>query len=92
MCPNQASFVPGRQIRENIIVAQELFFSMHRMKDKRGFMAIKIDLVKAYDRLSWSFIHKTLTDTGMDQRLIDIIMSCVEVWDSDICGMLMKLF
>ena len=47
----QSSFVPGRHITDNIIVAQEIIHSMRKMKGKRGFMAIKVDLEKAYDRL-----------------------------------------
>ena len=48
----QSSFVPGRQITDNIIVAQEIIHSMRKMKGRRGFMAIKVDFEKAYDRLS----------------------------------------
>lgn len=33
---------------------------MDRKKGKEGFMAIKVDLEKTYDRLEWSFIHKVL--------------------------------
>ena len=50
--PNQCSFVPGRHSSDNIIVAQEVIHSMKTMKGKKGFMAIKIDLEKAYDRLN----------------------------------------
>ena len=56
--PHQTSFVPGRHITENIIVAQEIIHSMRRKKRRKGFMAIKVDLEKAYDKLSWSFIPK----------------------------------
>lgn len=52
--PCQSSFISNRQSRHNIIVAQEVFHSMRRRKGKKGWMAIKIDLEKAYDRLSWS--------------------------------------
>lgn len=53
--PSQTSFVAGRNIHDNIIVAQEILHSMRNKKGKTGWMAIKIDLEKAYDRLSWSF-------------------------------------
>lgn len=48
---NQSSFVPGRHIINNIIVAQEMIHTMRNLKGKKGFMALKIDLEKAYDRL-----------------------------------------
>ena len=58
--PHQTSFVPGSHITENIIVTQEIIHSMRRKKGRKGFMAIKVDLEKAYDRLSWNFIRETL--------------------------------
>lgn len=50
--PHQTSFVPGQHITENIIIAQEVVHSMRRKMGKKCFMAIKVDLEKAYDRLS----------------------------------------
>ncbi|KAH9685635.1 putative ribonuclease H protein [Citrus sinensis] len=58
--PAQTSFVPGRHIIENVIVAQEIIHSMKNKGGKTGQMAIKVDLEKAYDRLSWDFIQETL--------------------------------
>lgn len=55
--PNQCSFVPGTLSSDNIIVAQEVIHSMSSMKGKKGFMAIKVDLEKAYDRLRWSSVE-----------------------------------
>ena len=49
--PNQVSFVPSKHIQDNIIIAQELAHIMCRMKCKKKFMTIKMDLEKAYDRL-----------------------------------------
>ena len=51
ICPNQSSFVPGRQTADNILIAQEIIHPMNYKKGRTGYMAIKIDLEKAYDRL-----------------------------------------
>ena len=59
--PVQTAFVPGRNGTNNVIIAQELFHTLDQKKKGRvGYMAIKLDLEKAYDRLEWSFVHKIL--------------------------------
>ncbi|PKI72044.1 hypothetical protein CRG98_007590 [Punica granatum] len=75
--PNQVSFIPGRDIHDNIVVAQELVHCMHRMNGNKQFMAIKVDLEKAYDRLRWGFIDETLEAVGVPDRLRHTIMNCI---------------
>lgn len=43
-------------IHENIVVAHEVLHNMHKLKGKHGYFAIKVDLAKAYDTLSWNFM------------------------------------
>lgn len=40
-------------------------------------MAIKVDLEKAYDRLSWDFIYETLREFGLPTVLVQLIMECI---------------
>lgn len=54
--PNQSRFVSGRQVLDNVVIYQEALNSMRKKTSKVGQMGIKIDLEKAYDRLSWDFI------------------------------------
>lgn len=75
--PCQSSFIPNRQSRDNIIIAQEIFHSMRKKRGKKGWMAIKLDLEKAYDRLSWKCIKETMEDIGLPQRFIQIVMHCI---------------
>lgn len=56
----QAAFVPGRRGLDNILIAQELVHSINNKRGKEGYMAVKVDFEKAYDRLEWNFIHKIL--------------------------------
>ena len=51
VAPTQSCFVPGRQIVDNILIYHEVLHSMCK-KVGRGFMILKIDLEKTYDRLS----------------------------------------
>ncbi|XP_031116716.1 uncharacterized protein LOC116020380 [Ipomoea triloba] len=75
--PYQTSFVPGRQITDNILVYQETLHSMRYKQGKEGWMIVKIDLEKAYDRLSWDFIQSTLLYAGFNECWIRNIMECV---------------
>ena len=68
--PTQTSFIPGRHITENIVLAQEVIHSMRRKKGRIGQMAIKVDLEKVYDRLSWDFIYETLREFGLPTDLV----------------------
>lgn len=49
--PQQSSFVLGRQITNKIIIYQEALNTMRTKIGKTGYMAFKIDLEKAYDKL-----------------------------------------
>ncbi|XP_028803541.1 uncharacterized protein LOC114758643 [Neltuma alba] len=75
--PYQSSFISRRHIQDNIMVGQEIMHVMKRAKGRKGLMAIKIDLEKAYDRLEWSFIRQTLLDTGIESNFSNLIMNCI---------------
>eukprot|EP00253_Pinus_taeda_P007421 PITA_07421 len=56
--PEQMGFVEGRQILDGLVVTQEMIHSLNQKK-QRGMM-IKLDLSKAYDRLSWRYLRMVL--------------------------------
>ena len=49
-----------------------------------GYMALKIDLAKAYDKLEWSFIKSMLSRFNLPNSLIEIIMNCITTVTSSI--------
>ncbi|KAK3231084.1 hypothetical protein Dsin_002965 [Dipteronia sinensis] len=75
--PNQVAFVPGRQIQDNIVVAQEVLHKFKNVRGKMGYIAWKIDLAKAYDRLQWGFINQVLEEVGITGTLNNLIMTCI---------------
>ncbi|XP_062021276.1 uncharacterized protein LOC133737799 [Rosa rugosa] len=83
--PNQVSYVPGRQISDNIMIAQELLFKFKKSSGYKGFFAWKVDLSKAYDRLSWSFIESVLHEACFPPSLVKLIMSCISSTSFQIC-------
>ncbi|XP_071912962.1 uncharacterized protein [Coffea arabica] len=76
-CP-QSAFVHGRQILDNVLIAHEV---IHFLKNKRtgrdGYMAIKIDMAKAYDRVEWNFLAKVMLRMGFCPKWIQWVMQCV---------------
>jgi len=75
--PLQSSFIPGRVTTDNAILAQEVVHFIHHSCAKKGSIAFKIDLERAYDRLNWDFLELTLHDFSFPPATISLIMSCV---------------
>ncbi|CAH9132557.1 unnamed protein product [Cuscuta epithymum] len=75
---SQSAFIPGRSITDNIIVAFETQHFLKRKTDgKEGFIALKLDITKAYDRVDWAFLEGILYKLGFDVKWIHVLMECV---------------
>lgn len=84
---NQSAFVPGRMIQDSIIVAHEAFHFLSKKKSGRdGFMAIKLDFSKAYDRVEWDFLEALLLKLGFHSKWVNWIMECVSTVKFAICA------
>jgi hypothetical protein len=75
--PNQSAFVPGRLITDNTLLAYEIFHYFNQSTSKQGFIGIKTDMAKAYDRVEWNFLQATMETMGFPSHLTNIIMNCV---------------
>eukprot|EP00253_Pinus_taeda_P009398 PITA_09398 len=73
--PEQTGFVEGRQILDGLVVAQEVLHTLKSKKEKG--MLIKLDLSKAYDRLSWKFLESILKAFGFCDRWVSWIISMI---------------
>lgn len=66
---SQSTFVSGRLIQENVLIAFETLHSMkNRRKGKKGDVALKIDISKAYVRVDWIFMSSILRKMGFCEK------------------------
>lgn len=76
--PFQSAFAPERLITDNTLVANEIAHFIHNKRaGQEGYMALKLDLSKAYDRMEWIFLRKVMEQFGFARNWIDLIMHCV---------------
>nr|POE99947.1 hypothetical protein CFP56_68856 [Quercus suber] len=70
-------FVLGRRTSDNIILFQEVIRTLIKCRDGTRYIASKLDLEKAYDRLEWDFIRELLEFFQILSNLITLIMNMV---------------
>ena len=67
---SQSAFQSDKAISDNILVA---FETLHHMKMKKsgkeGYMAMKLDMSKAYDRVEWIFLKSLMLKLGFSWKM-----------------------
>ena len=75
---NQNVFLSERLITDNVLIAFELMHYLDHKKDAKDcFMAIKLDMSKAYDRVELGFIEQVMKKLGFHDSWICMIMRCI---------------
>ena len=63
---------------DNVLVAFEIIHHMKRKsKGKKGDVAFKFDINKAYDKIDGGFLKRIMLKLGFDSRWVDVMMLCV---------------
>uniref|UniRef100_A0A8I6Y3E3 Reverse transcriptase domain-containing protein n=1 Tax=Hordeum vulgare subsp. vulgare TaxID=112509 RepID=A0A8I6Y3E3_HORVV len=73
----QSAFVPGRLITDSALIAFECIHSIRRQSGRQPFFALKLDLLKAYDRIEWEYLHACLLRLGFAEAWVNSVMRCV---------------
>lgn len=69
-------FCARRLISDNVLLAYELLHTPRQKRmGKKSFMAIKLDMSKAYNRVEWGFIREIMLRMGFTKKWIDSLMN-----------------
>ena len=74
----QSAFQSSKAISDNILVAFETLHHMKNQKAKKGgFMALKLDMSKAYDRVEWVYQVKIMEKLGFCEKWVSLVYECI---------------
>ena len=61
-----------------MLVAYKTLHAMHsQKKGKKGSLALKLDISKAYDRVEWTFLQGIMVKLGFPKKWINWVMGYV---------------
>eukprot|EP00253_Pinus_taeda_P025596 PITA_25596 len=72
----QPGYVEGRQILDNILLAQEMIHTLHSRKETG--MLMQLDLSKAYDKVSWRYLEAILEAFGFCRQWISWVLALIK--------------
>ncbi|GAA0179179.1 hypothetical protein LIER_42205 [Lithospermum erythrorhizon] len=74
----QSAFVANRLIIDNVLPSYEIHHLIkHKKAGREGYMSINLDMMKAYDRIEWSFLKEMMIQLNFSHKWINLIMDYV---------------
>lgn len=69
--PEQVGFMPGKEARDNVTKALNLIHRAH--SDGFEGMLLSTDMEKAFNRISWGYLHATCDHIGLKPHILSWI-------------------
>ena len=74
----QSAFMTDCLISDNIMVAFEtLHYMRNHSTGSTGFMALKLDMSKAYDWVEWLYMEKLMKKMGFCEAWVKLMIGCI---------------
>lgn len=66
---NQNAFIAGRSLHDNFVLVRQTMRVLHQLRAPR--VLLKLDLTRAFDTISWSFLFEALRQYGFGSRFLN---------------------
>ncbi|KAM6550760.1 hypothetical protein CsatB_000568 [Cannabis sativa] len=77
-CISGVADMRRRLITDSVLIAYECLHNLKARKvGRRSYVAMKLDMSKAYDRVEWKFIEKMMLKMGFKTEWVNIVLKCV---------------
>ncbi|KAI0529211.1 hypothetical protein KFK09_001758 [Dendrobium nobile] len=73
----QAAFMHGRSISNHCMLGQEIMNKFKISTAAKGWMAMKVDMEQAYDKMSWRTLELVILRMGFPLKFRSWVLSCV---------------
>jgi hypothetical protein len=93
MSTNQSAFIRGRSLHDNFILVRQVARKINQKRQPR--VLLKLDLTRAFDSISWSFLFEVLRRMGFGERFLKWVsvllytantrVLVMECQDADLC-------
>ncbi|KAJ4770818.1 RNA-directed DNA polymerase (Reverse transcriptase) [Rhynchospora pubera] len=75
---DQAAFVKGRGVVDNIILVREILHFFNQNEFSQQCFMFKSDINNAFDTIRWEFLRAAMELINMPQNLVNLIMNCIK--------------
>lgn len=76
--PVQSTFIPNKFVTDIVIIGYDCLYKIgHNKWKKTGWVALKLDISKAYDRVEWVFSKQTMIKLSFSNTWVNLIIRCI---------------